>query len=144
MILPHLVLFPDAEQVVRRILVDGLVDYEPATLQVSTEVSNPRPDEFVLVRRAGGVARTPVTDEATVTVETWAQSTPRAAALAQVCRGLVHLASGSVVDGVAVYAVGEFAAPAALPDPLSDQIRYRQTLTIALRGAAADPLPPSA
>ncbi len=134
-----LVEFPDAEAVVQAVLLDGLPDYGRGDTAVKTKTPNPRPEEFYVVRRTGGPWRDIVTDVPTIVVESWAQDKPTAAAMAQLARGLLHLASGTVVDGVAIYKVDEFSGPGDLPDPLSGQPRYVQTFAVAMRGEAVLP-----
>lgn len=122
------VVFPDATDVVRTLLDTAL------TPPVRSKVPNPRPAEFVTVRRTGGVRRDLVADNAQVTVESWGATEEDAHDLAQLARAHIGAAPGSVVNGVSIYRVTEQAAPGILPDPLSDQPRYTQTFIIALRG----------
>jgi hypothetical protein len=53
--------------------------------------------------------------------------------MAQLARAVLHDLLGTVVDGVLVCKVDEFSGPVNLPDPLSDQPRYTQTFSVALR-----------
>lgn len=123
-----MVLFPDAVDVVTTALDASLV--EP----VRSRVPNPRPATFVLVRRTGGPKRNLVTDEAQITVESWAATCEDAADLAQEARAILNNLPGQSIGGVPVYRVDEASGPADLPDPLSDQARYSQTFSVALRG----------
>lgn len=134
--MPELIVFPDAITIVGTRLRVGLPD-NGFDLEVHTRVPNPRPDEWVRVDRAGGVKANLVTDAATVIVEAWAQTEPRAHAIAQMCRALIHAMEGTTQSGVPVYRVGELAGPTTLPDPESGQPRATQTLQVNLRGFAA-------
>lgn len=129
--------FPDAEAIVRTVLLAGQPVFGHDG-PVSTAIPNPRPAEFTRLLRTGGPWRDIVTDEATVIVESWAADNPSAVALAQINRALLHAAHGTVVAGVTIYTVNEFSGPSNLPDPSSDQARYTQTFSIALRGTTAE------
>jgi hypothetical protein len=123
-----MVLFPDAVDVVVTALDADLT--EP----VRSRVPNPRPTTFVLVRRTGGPKRNLVTDQAQITVESWAATCEDAADLAQSARAIMNDLPGQSIGGVLVVRVEEASGPADLPDPLSDQPRYSQTFSVALRG----------
>lgn len=123
-----LVTFPDA--------VALLVDYLDASITepVGHRIPNPRPTTFVTVRRTGGPKRNLVTDQPQITVESWAASDEDACDLAQEVRAWLNALPGEVLDGVAVYRVEELSGPADLPDPVSDQPRFSQSFSVALRG----------
>lgn len=104
------------------------------TEPVRHRIPNPRPATFVTLRRTGGPKRNLVTDQAQVTAESWADTDQAAHDLAQEVRALLNALPGTVVDGVAVYRCDELSGPADLPDPLSDQARYSQSFSVALRG----------
>jgi hypothetical protein len=125
-----MVTFPDAVALLIDYLNDNIV--EP----VVHRIPNPRPATFVTVRRTGGPKRNLVTDQAQVTVESWAASDEDAHDLAQEVRALLNDLGDGVksLDGVAVYRCDELAGPADLPDPLSDQARFTQSFSVALRG----------
>lgn len=97
------------------------------------KVPNPRLGRFYVVRRVGGPKRNVVTDQATLTVESWAESTEEAHDMAQLARAALNAAQGSIVLGIPIYRVDEASGPADLPDPLSGQPRYSQTFSVALR-----------
>ncbi len=122
------VVFPDATAAVTSRLGDVLA------VPTDARVPKPRPDEFIVVRRVGGPRRDIVTDEATLTIEAWAQDEAAAHDLAQLARAHVHAMAGTTEGDVRVYRVGEFAGPASLPDPDSSQSRYTLTVTVAVRG----------
>lgn len=132
----QVVVFPDAAAVVVGHLRAALAARnDPA--KVGTRVPNPRPGRFVRIRRIGGPRLNLVADNPQLSVESWAPTAEQAADLAQLCRGLILAMRGTTVAGVAIYRVNEFAGPAELPDPTSDQPRYVQTFEIAMRGTAA-------
>ena len=122
------IVFPDAVQLV--------CDHLRAALTptpVVSRVPTTRPASFVRVRRVGGVRRNLVTDEPTLTVEAWAASEQAAHDLSQLARAHIYAMPG----GGDVYRVTEFAGPALLPDPLSDQSRFTFTVSVATVGEAA-------
>ena len=105
------------------------------TAAVHQRVPDPRPAEFVLVRRVGGIRQNRVSDEATILIEAYSASEEEAHDLAQVARQAIHEARGQVVSGATIGRTAELSGPGNLPDPLSDQPRYVQTITVALRGS---------
>jgi hypothetical protein len=122
------VLMPDAVAVV----TDWLRDKVDA--DVMSRVPNPRPERLVVVRRVGGVARTRVSDEPMMTVESWAPAEADAMDLAQLARFHIHRMPGRVNDPQ-VYRVTETAGPAFLPDPLSTDPRATFTVMVHVRGS---------
>ncbi len=126
----EVIVFPDTVALVVTHLGDNLD--EP----VYSRIPNPRPAEFVTVQRTGGPRRNLVTDEAQITVDSWAQTPAEAHDLAQLARAYINSLPGQQVDGVAIYKSDELAGPADLPDPLSDQPRYSQSFAISARGTA--------
>jgi hypothetical protein len=124
----EVITFPDTASLVITHLNANL------TPSVHGRIPNPRPATFVTVIRTGGPKRNIVTDQAQITVESWAASDVAAMALAQQARGLLNALSGQSISGVPVYRVDELSGPADLPDPLSDQSRCSQSFTVALRG----------
>jgi hypothetical protein len=89
--------------------------------------------QFVLVRRLGGNWERPVVDAATIGIEAWGATQAQAHDLCQEARALVHSLQGTVLAGVAVYRVEEFAGPAWLPDPESAEPRFTVTLNVSHR-----------
>lgn len=104
------------------------------TVPVRGAVPNPRPAEFVTIRRIGGPRQTMVSDNAMLSIEAWAKSEAAAHDLAQLTRAHIYAMQGAVVAGVQVYGVVEVGGPAALPDPLSEQPRYTFAVQLAYRG----------
>lgn len=125
-----LILFPDAADLVIAHLGDVL------GVPVRSQVPNPRPDAFVTIRRIGGTRQTLVTDGATLAVECWAQLPQDAMDLAQLTRAHLH-ALPRTLEGIPVYRVEEFAGPADLPDPVSNQARAVLTVLVHVRGVTA-------
>src|SRR5262245_41866590 len=129
----QVIVFPDVEALlVTYLQAELLARSDTATVHVS--VPNPRPDRFVLVPRLGGARRNIVNDAATIGIACWAATPAQAGGLAQLVRGLVNALPGKVVSSVPFYQVQEFAGPANLPDPQSDQSRYVFTVSIGVRG----------
>lgn len=123
-----MVTFPDAMAVAIAYLNANM------TPPVLPRVPSPRPAEFLTVRRTGGPKRNLVTDQAQLTVESWAESDEDAHDNIQRARALLNDMPGQTLSGVPVYRVEELTGPANLPDPLSDQPRYSQSFSVALRG----------
>ena len=128
----ELIVFPDAALAAVLILRAGVDD-----TAVGTRVPNPREHPFVVVRRIGGVRRNMVVDAAQLSVECWAATEEAAHDLAQLCRGLLHQAEGTTVDGITVYRMVEIGGPVLLPDPESADPRYVGTYELNTRGTAA-------
>lgn len=124
------VLFGDIE--------DALIDWLNAHLtppvgdrvpKVTTEAL-----PFYVVERLGGPKVSVVTENATVTVESWDNYWRSAQANAQLARQAVHNIAGEIVNGLVFYRVQEFSGPARLPDPVSSKPRVVQTFSITVRG----------
>lgn len=126
------ILFPDAVATIVTLLTTEL-----SPTPVRTQVPNPRPSSFVIVRRVGGTLRNLVVDQATLTVETWADTEKNAHDLSQLARAAIHKSLGQVTSAGTLYIVEEFAGPAYLPDQISSQHRYTITVSIGLRGNAS-------
>ncbi len=125
------VLFPDAAGLVVAYLAGEL------NVPVGTRVPNPRPARFVKIARHGGVALNRVTDGPQISVEAWDATEEEAHDLAQRARSRLWALRGSVLDGVTVYQVTDFAGPQSFPDPDSTQARYVFAVQLGLRGSAA-------
>lgn len=122
------IVFPDAVELVCDELRARL-----DTVHVGSQVPTTRPTSFVRVTRVGGVRRSLVADEATLTVESWASTEQAAHDLNQLCRAYLYAMPG---DGF-VYRITEIGGPAFLPDPDSDQPRFSFTAAVVTRGDAA-------
>lgn len=104
--------------------------------KVGKKVPNPRPSRFVTVRRTGGPQASRVSDLPQITIDSWGADDGDAFDLAAQVRQVVGaMADGSNRSGVIVYRVDEFAGPVDLPDPDSDQPRYRYTVSVHSRRA---------
>jgi hypothetical protein len=129
-------IYPDAEDLICGYLA-GELSARGHDVPVGTRPPEPRPAEgFLVVRRTGGVAHTPVTDAALLAVEAWADRESLAYELARIARAALTAAPGQL-GGATVYLVREAAGPANLPDPVSPLARYTATYEIHFRGAAA-------
>jgi hypothetical protein len=126
-------LFPDGPQEIADAIQVRHRATFGGTIQVLNRIPNPRLPEFILVLGVGGVQRDPVTDVPTLAVEAWANTRTRASELARQARAIIHSLEGSGTAGYAVPEVAEFAGPADLPDPLSNQFRYTATYAVAIR-----------
>lgn len=110
-------------------------DLRGVDASIGSQVPNPRPASFVLARRLGGPRGTAVSDRPQIAIECWAPSDEAAHDLAQLTRALLHNwpSTGDV------YRVDEFAGPAVLPDPTSNQPRYVFTVQVHVRGGGLTP-----
>lgn len=124
------IVFGDGVETVR----DFLVGQFPNT-KIASKVPNPRPPEFFVLRRVGGVSRNIITDEVTLAVEAWAPSKPEAHDLLQSARAAI--AAMPSLEGNPVCRVTEFAGPADLPDLNSSHDRSTYTVSVALGGATS-------
>lgn len=135
-----LIVFPDVEALLATWLRARLAE-RGRPVPVGNKVPNPRPKSFVTVRRHGGARSSIVTDVPQVGVECWAESDGDAHDLAQLVRALLHSLPGQTLDGYTVYRLpadqDEFAGPANLPDPVSEQPRYVFDMPIPIRGKSA-------
>lgn len=129
------IVFPDVTAAMTTLLRSRLAALG-SSVPVGTRVPNPRPAAFVLVRRVGGATRNLVVDEATLVVEAWAANESASHDLAQLARAVVHSALGTTTTAGTIYRTDEFAGPASLPDPDSDQARHTFTVSVAARGVA--------
>lgn len=128
-----LLVFPD----VVALAVDRLAAELPTlvgTTHVGNRVPSPRPDRFVVVRRAGGSRITIVTEAATLNIGAWASSVPDADDIAQAARTVLHAMAGTTVDGVPIYRVDDLGGPSEDADPLSDQPMSQLSVSVHVRG----------
>jgi hypothetical protein len=121
--------FPNAEVL--------LIDYLDGQVgaPVANAVPDPRPGEFVVVRRQGGIALNPVADGPLMTIESWAATDTAAEARIQLVRRKLHELQGTTLAGVPVYRVNEVGGPGNLPDPDSEQPRYTMLMQLMFRGS---------
>ena len=126
-----LVRTPDAEKVV--------IDYLTAVLDapVHHAIPNPRPDRFVVVRRAGGPMLNLVADNGMLTIEGYGNGRTDARDIHDEARSYVRAMRGTTVGGVPIYRVNEVGGAVFLPDPASTQARFTSTVHVAMRGVAS-------
>lgn len=98
-----------------------------------SEMPDDRDKPFVTVRRGGGARKNLVTDAPNVEFECWATTREAAYALAKKVRAQVHALQGTVLGGIAIYRVNEFAGPAPLRHPIESQYRYVFTVALEMR-----------
>lgn len=123
-----IVVFPDAVLVV--------VEYLRASLPgvaVRTQVPDPRPDEFIRVKRLGGARATVITDRPRVDIHCWSSTEDDAESLMRLSRAYVLAMAGSR-SGTTVYNVREVGGPQWLPDSTSGQPRYAFAVEFSARG----------
>lgn len=129
-------LFPDAVKLFVGVVGDGFGLSSEPDVVIDNAVPNPRPLEFMVIRRQGGPRRNLVVDQAQLRFEQYAQTAERAAALALLGRAYVQAARGQVRDGFTICRIEEFAGPQDLPDPITQLPRYVFTELVHLRGIA--------
>lgn len=123
------ILFPDVAAEV------GAWLREQLNVDTDTRVPNPRPDEWLMVRRVGGPRRDLVIDDATLAIEAWSVSDANSHDLAQLARAyLIAMVGETVGDSLFVYRVDELSGVANLPDPESTQSRHTFTVAVTVRG----------
>lgn len=126
------VVFPDTVSAVCAHLGSELAARGYAGIHVGRLVPAVRPSVLVQVNRTGGTRNgdpsVPL-EQAQVTVDCWGPSPAAAHDLAQLARALARSTPGA-------YRVDEISGPADVPDPLSNQPRFRATYLITVRGAA--------
>lgn len=79
-----------------------------APVPVQSRVPDPRPDEFVQVRRVGGTPAEPVRDVPRIDVIAWAATEPRATEIANMLRTAIWALPGTTLLGPTCYRVAEF------------------------------------
>lgn len=101
---------------------------------VSSRVPDPRPAQFVQVRRVGGTPQPPVQDRARLDVRCWAPEEPDAMDLALTVRAAVWALSGTtLLGGVPVYSIDELLSPRQDDDDLTGTPRVWATYTLTVR-----------
>lgn len=133
----EVIIFPDAEALFIQYLNTAYIsyaDYTSPALSAYSLIPASRPARFTRVLRTGGSRAGLVVDRVTFTIESWSDDAEEASEIAQLNRGLAFAIDQS--GGVQWYAPQEFAGPANLPDPLSSQFRYTQSISIGVRGSA--------
>lgn len=99
---------------------------------VVTRVPDPRPAEFVQVRRVGGTAEL-VWDRPRIDVFAWAPDDEIAHDLGMAARAALHDLQGTSVLGVPCYQVEEFLGPRRADDEPTGTPRIWLTLDLSLR-----------
>jgi hypothetical protein len=127
-----LLVFPDSEELLRVVLGIKVSEVLGSTIPASTMVPNPRPSEFLVVRRIGGSTRDLVTDVPVIQVEGWALLESRADRIAQVARAVLGWLVE--VNGRAVWLDDEIVGPVSFPDG-SQHARYTASYAVAVRGS---------
>lgn len=148
--MPARIVMPDAMLVLTSFLRSALQPYiaQPyvAGVKVSTEMPPGKTSAVhIRVRRSGGVpAAHYVEDSPRLDFMVWHPNDRQRWQLAELTRGLIHAATGTVVSGAPLPAattigrVEEFLGPGAFPDPQDDSREIVMfTAEVRLRGAAA-------
>lgn len=128
---PHLLVFPDSEELYRVSLGLMLQEVTGSTVPAFTKVPNPRPAEFIVVRKVGGFRRDLVTDVPVLQIEAWAKTESRADRLSQVIRSLMQWFVE--INGFAINGTEEVTGPVSFPDG-SQHERYTASYSPAIRG----------
>lgn len=130
-------IFADSEALLTSYLRDKL---SSESMHVSTNVPNPRLEEFIRIMRTGGTVMNVVADRPQFTIECWAMNEERAYEIAALARAHIHALEGTVWDGATFYRMDEFSGPILTSDvELSDMPRYSWTFTIGVRGSTFTP-----
>lgn len=123
--------FSDPEELLRILLGAKVSQVLGSTIPASTRVPNPRPAEFLVVRRIGGSARDLTTDVPVIQVEGWANTESRASLISQVARQVIWWVQD--INGLSIWLDEEVVGPVSYPDG-STQARYTGSYAIAVRG----------
>ncbi|MGH3878066.1 MAG: hypothetical protein ACRDSK_13635 [Actinophytocola sp.] len=102
------------------------------TPPVVSRVPDPRPPEFLQVRRVGGTDLV-VRDQPRLDFFSWAQTEKAAHDLCMQARSLIHATAGTTLLGVTCYRVEEFLGPHSADDDASGLPRYWMTVSLTLR-----------
>lgn len=102
------------------------------TPDVVSEVPNPRPAEFIQVRRVGGAGLPPVRDVARLDIFTWSTGAPAAMALGNTVRAQMLALARTTLLGVQCYRVEETLFRQ-FDDELTGQARCWGTYALTLR-----------
>ena len=140
----EVIIAPDSETILISYLDSAYSTYtdvggtDLSSARAYGKVPNPRPSLFTRVIRTGG-NRDRFIDQATLTVESWGPDEITAQRLAALNQALIFKVGQVSVSGTTyqTYRPQEFAGPARLPDPDSDQERYTQTVSVGFRAYAA-------
>ncbi|AZS07993.1 tail terminator [Arthrobacter phage GreenHearts] len=127
----EIIIAGDSEEILRSALERDVSSILGSPMEAATKVPKPRPREFLIVRRVGGVMRDLATDEPTMIVEAWADTETRAVRIASIARGLLHWYTE--IDGYSILGCDEISGPVNLPDGLSAQVRYTATYVVGVR-----------
>lgn len=100
---------------------------------VASRVPDPRPAEWVQIRRIGGTQLRPVRDRPHVDVWAWAQTDPVAWQLADLLRRSIHALAGTTLLGMPVYRVDEILGPRSFDDPETGSPRIWATYALDVR-----------
>lgn len=95
----------------------------------STEIPNPRPDEFWRIFCTGGTQETIITDSVQLTFEGYALTRTRAQRICAIARAVLKAQDG------ALFGVAIFARPQNLPDPVTGLVRYTFSCSVRVRGS---------
>lgn len=125
--MPEFIAPPDVESGVIAMLDAAL------TADVSTEVPNPRPGEFVRVSTSGGTIRNLVQLDARVLVECWSADETAALNLARTAWARLFAAQNSfLAAGIYVTRINS-TGPVNFPDPdVGPRYQFISTLTVSL------------
>lgn len=97
---------------------------------MSTQRPRDLPPEFIRILLIGGNRKNKITVSRTFAIEAWAGNSARAVELVEATYSIIHSLENSVVEGVHIGAVGDFALPADLPDPDTAHSRFTFTTEI--------------
>jgi hypothetical protein len=123
-------LFGDAPALIRTVLLARLRERFNVPIPVSTRRPADLPPEFIRIILVGGTRPNTITVSRTFAIEAWATTSGRAVELVEATYAIIHSLENSIVDGVQIGTVGDFALPADLPDPETEHSRFTFTTQI--------------
>lgn len=122
--------YPDVVSLLRTYLLAAPVSLG---VPVASRVPEPRPVQWLQLRRVGGTQQRPVRDRPRVDAIVWDDDEPGAWQLADTVRRAIHALAGTTTLGPMVYRVDEFLGPTFTDDGLSGAVRCMATYAISVR-----------
>lgn len=114
-------------------LVIGYLTPVVDPVPISSRVPKPRPDEFVRIRKIGGVPPGAFRETARLDVFTWAPQEPRAYEIANQIQSALFKLKGSNALGIPSYSMAPVLSPRTFDDPETGTPRVWATYDLVVR-----------
>jgi hypothetical protein len=122
--------YPDIISLLRTYLLAAPVSLG---VTVASRVPDPRPTQWLQLRRVGGTQQRPVRDQPRIDAIVWDDDEPGAWTLADKVRRAIHDLAGTTKLGPMVYRVDEFLGPTFSDDTVAGAVRVMATYSISVR-----------